>query len=469
MDLMTTSTSTRRSLRTAVAAALATGALLTVGAAGSAAFASSGGPFGTHTTLSSSQNPTLVGQALTITATVGSSHTSTPPTGNITFNLPDGLQCSAGNVVALSYQMAQCSIPSGVAQSGKLTVTAGYSGGGNFLPSTSRRLTELVEDQATTVTVTPSVDPAVTGQPVSFTATFTPASQSDGLVSGNVVFKTLGAKGKRYSCSGGSSVPIVSDTATCTISRGFDAQQGSYAVTASMDPKGQTTSGSADVVVTPSPTNVAVSVSPSTIKSGEDFTITANVSAVAPATGDPTGTVDFTICQIDNGTCIGGPKELTATDYGTVSYTVDGGQPVDPDTQLTAIYEGDSDYSYSLDEVTVKIGLEPVKVVLSSSENPSNSGDQVSFTAAVTADTGNSAAVGPPTGTVNFTISGGLTCEGGTNDINLDTSELNQGVATCTIASGQMVSSGSPYTVTADYPSDGNYANGHASLSQTVS
>ena len=83
---------------------------------------------------------------------------------------------------------------------------------------------------------------------------------------------------------------------------------------------------------------------------------------------------------------------------------------------------------------------------LASSSNPSVSGQPVTFVATVSV---NSPATGTLTGSVTFA---GVSCDGG------DTVPLSGNMASC-VVSGGLTSAGSPYTMTASYGSDPNFAN----------
>jgi hypothetical protein len=78
---------------------------------------------------------------------------------------------------------------------GSHAITAVYGGGGNFLPSTSPVLTEVVNKATSTSAVSSSLNPSTFGKPITFTATV--ASSHGGSVSGTVTFKdgatTIGA------------------------------------------------------------------------------------------------------------------------------------------------------------------------------------------------------------------------------------------------------------------------------------
>ena len=98
---------------------------------------------GTTTTLVSSQNPSLFGQAVTFTATVTGQSGGTP-TGSVTFS-------SGGHSATVALTAGQASITTTANDSlplGVNPVTAVYSGDSNFIASTSITLNQVVDEAA---------------------------------------------------------------------------------------------------------------------------------------------------------------------------------------------------------------------------------------------------------------------------------------------------------------------------------
>ncbi len=124
----------------------------------------------TTTTLVSSLNPSLIGQAVTFTATVRST-AGTPPNGEIvTFYNASAVLGTAplsGGIASLTTS----SLPAGI-----YTITATYSGDANFAASTSPGLRQVVNSttkSATSTTLISSLNPSVYGQKVTWTAMVT--------------------------------------------------------------------------------------------------------------------------------------------------------------------------------------------------------------------------------------------------------------------------------------------------------
>lgn len=125
----------------------------------------------TATTLTASPNPGTIGQSVTMTATV-----SPAPTGSSlgTVSFYNGATLlGSGNVNSSGVAtFSTASLPAGAD-----SLTAVYSGNAGFVTSTSSALSETVVAAAvtTSTTLTASPDPAFDDQPVTLTATVSPA------------------------------------------------------------------------------------------------------------------------------------------------------------------------------------------------------------------------------------------------------------------------------------------------------
>ena len=124
----------------------------------------------TTTALVSSLNPSLIGQAVTFTATV-SSTAGTPPNGEtVTFKNGSALLGTAPLSGGVAF-LTTSSLPAGI-----YTITATYSGDATFAPSTSPGLRQVVNSttkSATSTTLISSLNPSVYGQKVTLTAMVT--------------------------------------------------------------------------------------------------------------------------------------------------------------------------------------------------------------------------------------------------------------------------------------------------------
>jgi Bacterial Ig-like domain (group 3)/IPT/TIG domain/Putative Ig domain len=201
-----------------VAAGTAAGALVnTTTASASNATTTSGGATNTialtttSTTLVSSLNPSLVGQAVTFTATVSGS----TPAGTVTFK--DGATALGSGTLNGS---GVATFTTAVLASGSHAVTASYGGDPNNASSTSSVLTQSVGQATTTVAVTSSVNPSVPGQPVTFTAT---VASAGGTPTGTVIFRDAGAAIGTGALAGG-----VATLATAALATGTHSITVSY-------------------------------------------------------------------------------------------------------------------------------------------------------------------------------------------------------------------------------------------------
>ena len=183
----------------------------------------------------------------------------------------------------------------------------------------------------------------------------------------------------------------------------------------------------------------------------------------------PTGSVTFTIIGTDNSmpACdgvVGNSVVLQPNGSGpgaVAQCTISAGlfAAASP-YAVTATYSGDFAPSTGTDPKPIRKGATTTTVT--SASDPTVTGQPVMFSATVAPV---SPATGLPTGTVTFAITG----TGGPPP-SCDTPEpqpLSGGVATCSV-SGGLLAAGSPYTVTATYSGDVNFATSAGSTSQDV-
>ncbi|HTU77796.1 MAG TPA: Ig-like domain-containing protein, partial [Solirubrobacteraceae bacterium] len=123
--------------------------------------------------------------------------------------------CAAQPISAGS---AQCTVVN--PSSGWRSITAVYSGDSTYATTTSPTLGQSVTKKATTITLSSSLNPSTVGQPVTYTATASPAAGS-----GTVAFDEAGTP--IADCT---AQPVSAGTATCTVAD--YPSWSSYAVTA---------------------------------------------------------------------------------------------------------------------------------------------------------------------------------------------------------------------------------------------
>jgi len=136
----------------------------------------------TATSVSSSSNPSIYGQSVTLTATVNSVGPSIP-TGTVRYlNGTTGLGYASlvGGVATLT----KTNLPAGT-----MSITVKYNGDTDSAKSTSAPLSQILNRASTTTTIKSSSNPSTQGQPVTFTAT---VSSPTAFVTGAITFKANG-------------------------------------------------------------------------------------------------------------------------------------------------------------------------------------------------------------------------------------------------------------------------------------
>jgi len=380
-------------------------------------------PAGTTTALSSSANPSAFGQGVSFTATVAPvAPGAGTPTGTVQFFV-DG--SAFGGPVTLAGGTGTSGVTSALSV-GTHPVTATYSGNGDFNPSTSAALDQVVGQIDATNTVTSSVNPSVFGQPVVFTATLTGAQ---GTPTGSIQFGVDGVNlGGPVGLAGGvatstaiSSLSVGAHTVTATYRGDIVYKPGTGSLTQTVN-KADTT------------TSTASSANPSDF--GEPVQFTATVAALSPGAGTPGGQVQFVV----DGSNLGGPVSLSGgvATSGSISTLGVGSHTV------SANYLGDASFNTSSGSLSGGEGVQrsDSTTTVSSSQNPSAFGQGVQFTAHVAA-AGNGA--GTPGGTVQFVVDGSnvggpVTLSGG--------SATSGSISTLSVGN---------HTVRADYSGSGNF------------
>ena len=133
--------------------------------------------------VTSSVNPSLVGQQTTLTASVVAVSPGTGlPTGTVTF-LDGATTLGSGT---LNNGLATLGVSS--LSPGTHSITAVYAGNSNYATSTSAALSQSVNSGSTTTTLASSANPSVIGQGVALTATVTLGAPATGIPLGSVTF-----------------------------------------------------------------------------------------------------------------------------------------------------------------------------------------------------------------------------------------------------------------------------------------
>lgn len=359
--------------------------------------------------------PSVVGQAYMVNVTVAAVSPGTgTPTGTVTIG--DGtVNCMA----TLSSGSGNCSLTSTTA--GTKTIGLSYNGDTNFNISTNTG-SHTVNPAPTATTITSGLTPdTVVGQQYTIGVSVAAVAPGSGIPTGTVTISDGAASCSATLSSGSGSCSLTSTTA------------GARTITAAYNTDGnyQTSSTTGSHTVNPAPTATAITsgLTPDTVV-GQQYTIAVSVSAVAPGSGIPTGTVTIgdgaasCTATLSNGS---GSCSLTSTTAGGKT--------------IMATYNTDGNYLTSSATGSHQVNKASTTTALTSNQNPSVFGQSVTFTATVSV---NSPGSGAPTGTVTFTIDGQQT-----------TVAISGNTATYTTSSLSV--SGSQHAVSADYNGDSNF------------
>lgn len=332
-----------RSRRILLPALLAAGALLGLSGCNNS---TSGTPV-TPTSLALSSTATSVnlGGTVTLTASLGTSASSSAPIGVVTFY--DGttaLQATSitgGTTVSTTQTLT----------AGVHSITAAYAGDETHGASTSNAITVTVY-VGTTTALTASPTLAASGAPVTLTAT---VAAGLSVPSGSVIFYagTTALGTAPLATVNGSEVATLVTTALTT----SGGSPTTYAITASYVANTYflaSTSSAVSVIIHPTPivTNTALSLSSAgTIASGTLETLSATVTAVSAGSASPSGTITFydtNTTVTPNTTLTLGVATVTASNSTTATASIATKQfNVGSTNSITAVYSGDAIYASS--------------------------------------------------------------------------------------------------------------------------
>jgi hypothetical protein len=309
---------------------------------------------------------------------------------------------------------------------GSHTVVAAYLGDGNYAPATSAGITQPVAKVSTSVDV--AIDPLslVFGSSVAIVAMVGPIPAGGQGPAGNVYFwdgaTLLGHQ------------PLAGGTATF-VATGLAA--GAHVLGASFDGDanyGGPVRKDAPVSIARAGVGVDLTSAPNPSIYGATVSYTAHVTSPA---GIPGGTVTF---YRDVSTSLG-TAPVDASGFATlVTSGVPGGtHPV------SAYYEGTPSFAPQGSTISVNqlVNAAQVTAVLSSSSNPSVSGQLVTLSCQVTS-------VGAPTGSVNLR-DGSTVISQATQPTSNDATSATWTFATSALAAGS-------HSLACDYLGDGNFA-----------
>jgi autotransporter-associated beta strand protein len=413
----------------------------------------------TTVTVASSVPGTAAFGAAAITATVAPTSGSGTPTGSVTFQVTGtNAFTETDSLSGGSAALQQVLTP------GSYTITATYSGDGNFLASNqSNSINQTVTRATPTVKVTSSAanNTSVSGQPVTLTAA---VSTTSGIPAptGTVTFFIDGVQQvPDANLSGGKATLQISTLGVSatphTVSVTYNSD-GNYTSASGSLTGGQTVNQAA------TKTQLVSSAANNTSLVGQPVTFTATVTVPSPGSGTAHGSVRF----FDNGTQIGTAQTLaTVSGQQQASVTVTYSAISLSGHPITAVYQGDDpsgDFAGSTSNTVTQV-VNPVStgttVVSSSTNNTSTFGDKVTFTATVKDTTPGT--TGTPTGTVIFYVdsidAGHVLGQNTLNQANPDTTSI-------TTSPLQLMGGG--HTIFAVYQGDGNFGTSQGTVSQTV-
>ncbi len=400
----------------------------------------------TTTDLSSSSASVVVGQPVTITATIGIvSPGAGTPTGTVSFSDTAGVigaACPSQSVSEVSgAYVATCTTSFPAAIPGGDSVSASYSGDGNFSGSQSTSAAVISVGEAHTTTTVSAVSPVVVGQPVTYQATVGVQAPGSGTPTGSVTFTGLGSG---VLCA---AAPLSGGSATCTTSY---TSPGSPSVTATYNSDGNfasSTSAAYTEVVNQDSTVTTLTASPDPAVAGQPTTLTAAVLVSSPGVSTPTGTVNFT----SGSTTLCGSVSLTSGADGETATCSATFAKVSASLSVTATYSGDANELGSSQSLSLAVA-KATHLKVTASPSPAAYGHQVTLRA--------SGLPAAAPGTILFGVSGT-----GVSTTPCSVTVTNGG-ATCLLSSPLEPGS---YTVTASYqPTGTTYGPSSATAGLTV-
>lgn len=382
----------------------------------------------TTTTLSESASNTIAGKPVTFNISVTSNTGSGTPTGSVVLQM-DGATLTT---LTLNAQSAASYTTSSLAV-GTHSFTAIYQGDSSYLTSASVSVQEIVALANTAIALAGPTSPVDAGTTLSLVATLTTNELAP---TGTVTLRDGGVAISQQTIS----TQTASGTGTFNFSTSSLAV-GTHALTAAYS--GDSNNAAAvstpvNVTVQPGPTTttLATSANPSTLN--QSLTLQAAIASPSPSIG---GSVTFL-----DGTQTLGTATVNGSGIATLALST---LALGPHT-LTAAYVGDTNHAASTSNTVNELIVQTSTADISSSVNPSVSGQSVTFTVKI-----NGVGTLIPTGSV--TILDGTTTLA---TVPLDaTGTANYATPSLTVAS---------HTITAVYPGDTHYAASRASLTQTV-
>jgi large repetitive protein len=375
----------------------------------------------TQTTLSFASSTVLAGKPATFNVLVASSNGT--PAGQA--SVRDG--STVLGTVTLSATGTASFSTSNLAHGTHLIVVS-YLGNSNYSASISAAEQFVVQLAQPILMLGGPANPVDAGTMASFTASLTSPGLSP---TGTLMLLDSSSSIGTAAISGSGS----STFSLATLSIGTHTLTASYAGDAN---NSAATSASVTVVVRQANSNVLLVASANPLTLGNALTLTATIGSDSQNAGGAARFYDGTTLLGTSTLGSNGAASFSPLGLGLGTHT------------LTAVYGGDTNHAGSTSSPTTELVVTNPSATLTSNNNPSSSGQNVTFTAQI-----NGAGKVAPTGAVSFRDNG-------------------TPLATATLDSSGAGSSTTPaltvgsHTITISYLGDQNYAGATAQLMQTV-
>jgi hypothetical protein len=396
----------------------------------------------TSVSLSANVANSLNGQPLTLTAAVSAVNGSTP-TGNVSFyqiNPGDGPSILLGTTALDSHGQANCTTSTLTLGSDNLFCVYGGSSTMKSCGSSNLRVAVLSVFKPAVISSTPT---ALPGQTLTFTA-----AMPNSLPTGTVKFYQVATGGD-----------ILLDTQTLSGGQATSkaivfSSVGSYQIYASYlgdatYPSQTSSQVTQSVAKAASAVTLATSGSPA--YATNPVTLTATVTTACFAAGTPSGTVSFyQHIGGDSADVLLGSATLNSGGQAVLSVST---IPLGSD-HIYAAYVGSAVLLGSSSSLVTQQIAAPPKAIVTSSDNPSVPGENVTYTATmpITANV-------TPTGSVSFYLN-----YGAANQSLLATVALSGGTALLALASSTIGNE----TITCVYTGDSTFPSTTSALTETV-
>lgn len=318
--------------------------------------------------------PYLFGQSATVTADVSAA--GGPATGQVSFSVDN----NPPTTVSLIAGKASLTLPGLSATTH--TIVATYLESSNALTSTTTA-SLIIGKVAPLITVESSANPAVFGQPISYTARVTSTA---GLPTGEVEFTVDGTVLPRVTLTNGAASVVSPALAikTATVTAHYLGNTSFLDVTGTL---------AAGQKVDKAATTPSIASATNPLEFGTAATFTATVAATAPGQGVPTGTLTFSVDGVPQA-----PTTLNA--QGTASLTrsdLAAGPHI-----ITANYAGDDNFRLSSGAFAGGFSVTRATTTTTVAIAPAtlNHGDTATITATVRSDNG------PASGSASISFGG---------------------------------------------------------------